>query len=73
MSLADAHGWTPEQIDVMDPDFITELLIQKTARADYQLFESEIDPKQAESKRKQMIVRRKAEIVKQREKRGSKR
>lgn len=56
----------------MDPDFIDELFTQKQARSDHQLFESALDPKQAERKRKQMITRRKVEIIKEREKRGGK-
>lgn len=52
----------------MDPDFLSELLIQKEARADHDLIESEDDPKKREAKFKSYRTRRKVAIMKRREK-----
>lgn len=66
--LADQHNWTPAQVDAMDPDFITELMAQKAARADYSVMHADDDPKKAEAKRKLWVVKRKVELMNRREK-----
>jgi hypothetical protein len=38
VTLAEAYGWTPAECDRLDPDFVDELLIRRTARADHELF-----------------------------------
>jgi hypothetical protein len=50
--LADAHGWTPAQVDAMDPDFIFELSCFKTAQAQYAERERERAQREAERKRR---------------------
>lgn len=67
--LAEAHGWTPEQVDRMDPQFIAELFAQKTAKGDYEAQQADDDPKKQEARRKRYITERKLNIIKRREKR----
>jgi hypothetical protein len=50
--LADAHGWTPAQVDAMDPDFIFELSCFKTAQAQYAEKERERAERDAARKRR---------------------
>jgi hypothetical protein len=50
--LADAHGWTPAQVDAMDPDFIFELSCFKTAQAQYAERERERAQREADRKRR---------------------
>lgn len=66
------HNWTPEQIDRMDPQYIAELFAYKTARGDYEAQQADDDPKKQEARRRRYITERKLNIIKRREKRGSK-
>jgi hypothetical protein len=46
--LADTYQWTPQQVDGLDPDFLTELLAKITARADH----ADMQRKRDEAKQK---------------------
>lgn len=68
--LAEAHSWTPEQVNQMDPDFIDELFAQKRARADHALAESGLTDEQRKAKQRRREIARKIEIMNRRERRG---
>jgi hypothetical protein len=34
--LADTYQWTPQQVDALDPDFVTELIAKLNAKAQHQ-------------------------------------
>jgi len=59
--LAEAHGWTPDQVDALDPAFIDELMLAKQARQDHQLLsmDSKDNPqlKREQNRRKADIAR----------------
>lgn len=61
MTLATRHNWTPEQIDRMDPDFVDELMIARTAQQDHELLtaDSKDNPelKKAQAKRRTELMR----------------
>jgi hypothetical protein len=50
--LAVAHGWTPAQVDDMDPDFLFELNCLKDAQAQRAERERERDEREAGRKRR---------------------
>jgi hypothetical protein len=39
--LAERYGWTPAQVDAMDPSFIEELLAYWAAQSDVQTLQEE--------------------------------
>jgi len=60
VNLAEAHNWTPAQVDALDPDFVDELLLAKQARADHELLSQKSkDPEtmRAQSKRRLALVK----------------
>jgi hypothetical protein len=57
--LAEAHGWTPEQIDRMDPDFITELFAYKDARATHQEADADRTDEQRKAEQRRRTISRK--------------
>lgn len=60
--LAEAHNWTPDQVDAMDPAFIAELLAYKQARAQ----DAALTPEQRETRQKVATAKRTREHMKQR-------
>lgn len=65
--LAEAHDWTPEEIDRLDPDFIAELLAEKQAKAEHDEAESELTLEQRKAKQRHRSIRRRLKILDRKE------
>ena len=58
VALAERHGWTPEQINRMDPDYIDELLVRLKALGDVQ--EAEAEERRRKEKKARVDAKRAA-------------
>ncbi len=61
MTLATAHNWLPSEVDALDPVFVDELMLSKTARADHELFSQKSKDNPDVAKRQ---TQRKAQLAK---------
>lgn len=59
--MAESYQWTPAQVDALDPDFVDELMLARTARQDHELLSADskdnAELKKAQSKRRAELVK----------------